>query len=367
MLFSYLTLADPQLTSSGSYDYRDGCRAQRPRLQGPSGPAAAESRGSVVSGEQDKTGEPTSRLRRTAGGSAGRERKPAWVFITRGRSSESITGCGEVVLMGLLSGVMVEMAAGLQTPRQCCVTWVPWSFGFQGCSPTVAGGASVEGSSLQDALSHPRHWEEFRSVPLPPVTVHEGDPKVELVAGSGVFMTRGQLMNCHLGAGVKHKVLLRGCWPRSSTVTVQNFATNFKENPSLPDGLRPLAPAIRKAKREQEEAEVSRGGGAARSSPFELDLRQLSASYSAWSSAVRRETFRRVAWGGAAWTGGGRLMGGEADRGGRYRLNHLHTSLPFPPALPPPPHTPPSQQSPLLLIEDGRHRREGGGASGRQQ
>lgn len=27
--------------------------------------------------------------------------------------------------------------------------------------------------------------------------------------GSGVFMTRGQLMNCHLCAGVKHKVLLR--------------------------------------------------------------------------------------------------------------------------------------------------------------
>lgn len=28
-------------------------------------------------------------------------------------------------------------------------------------------------------------------------------------SGSGVFMTRGQLMNCHLCAGVKHKVLLR--------------------------------------------------------------------------------------------------------------------------------------------------------------
>lgn len=32
---------------------------------------------------------------------------------------------------------------------------------------------------------------------------------VGLVKGSGVFMTRGQLMNCHLCAGVKHKVLLR--------------------------------------------------------------------------------------------------------------------------------------------------------------
>lgn len=29
------------------------------------------------------------------------------------------------------------------------------------------------------------------------------------LAGSGVYITRGQLMNCHLCAGVKHKVLLR--------------------------------------------------------------------------------------------------------------------------------------------------------------
>lgn len=32
---------------------------------------------------------------------------------------------------------------------------------------------------------------------------------VRMFPGSGVFMTRGQLMNCHLCAGVKHKVLLR--------------------------------------------------------------------------------------------------------------------------------------------------------------
>ncbi|XP_028319170.1 nucleus accumbens-associated protein 2 [Gouania willdenowi] len=39
----------------------------------------------------------------------------------------------------------------------------------------------------------------------------EGEPgeKLELVAGTQVFMTRGQLMNCHLCAGIKHKVLLR--------------------------------------------------------------------------------------------------------------------------------------------------------------
>uniref|UniRef100_A0A672NQW7 Nucleus accumbens-associated protein 2-like n=1 Tax=Sinocyclocheilus grahami TaxID=75366 RepID=A0A672NQW7_SINGR len=98
-----------------------------------------------------------------------------------------------------------------------------------------------------------------------PALYTEGDPgeRQELIAGSGVFMTRGQLMNCHLCAGVKHKVLLRrllaaffdrntladscGTGIRSSncdpnrkpldsrilnTVKLycQNFAPNFKES-----------------------------------------------------------------------------------------------------------------------------------------
>ncbi|XP_005987441.1 nucleus accumbens-associated protein 2 [Latimeria chalumnae] len=98
-----------------------------------------------------------------------------------------------------------------------------------------------------------------------PKLYSEGDPgeKLELVAGSGVFITRGQLMNCHLCAGVKHKVLLRrllatffdrntlanscGTGIRSSTsdpsrkpldsrvlnavkLYCQNFAPNFKES-----------------------------------------------------------------------------------------------------------------------------------------
>uniref|UniRef100_A0A3B3Z9G9 NACC family member 2 n=1 Tax=Periophthalmus magnuspinnatus TaxID=409849 RepID=A0A3B3Z9G9_9GOBI len=98
-----------------------------------------------------------------------------------------------------------------------------------------------------------------------PALYAEGDPgeKLELVAGSGVLMTRGQLMNCHLCAGVKHKVLLRrllatffdrntlanscGTGIRSSTndptrkpldnrvlntvkLYCQNFAPNFKES-----------------------------------------------------------------------------------------------------------------------------------------
>ncbi|KAA0716334.1 Nucleus accumbens-associated protein 2 [Triplophysa tibetana] len=110
-----------------------------------------------------------------------------------------------------------------------------------------------------------------------PALYTEGDPgeRLELIGGlrspcfsvavegSGVFMTRGQLMNCHLCAGVKHKVLLRrllaaffdrntladscGTGIRSSncdpnrkpldsrilnTVKLycQNFAPNFKES-----------------------------------------------------------------------------------------------------------------------------------------
>ncbi|XP_037115608.1 nucleus accumbens-associated protein 2-like isoform X1 [Syngnathus acus] len=98
-----------------------------------------------------------------------------------------------------------------------------------------------------------------------PALYAEGEPghKLELVAGSGVLMTRGQLMNCHLCAGVKHKVLLRrllatffdrntlanscGTGIRSSTndpsrkpldnrvlntvkLYCQNFAPSFKES-----------------------------------------------------------------------------------------------------------------------------------------
>ncbi|XP_041793885.1 nucleus accumbens-associated protein 2-like [Chelmon rostratus] len=237
----------------------------------------------------------------------------------------------------------------------------------------------------------------------------EGDPgeKVELVAGSGVFMTRGQLMNCHLCAGVKHKVLLRrllatffdrntlanscGTGIRSSTndpsrkpldnrvlntvkLYCQNFAPNFKESEMnviaadmctnarrvrkrwlpkiqslLPDSL-PASSQPRKGKRGGGSGGSGGGGQGGEAaaqpsgSPFELDLRQLSASYLGLEAPLYTDRREREAAGererekeapaallphlqfaGSRGGGGGGgqaeegLMGGEADGGGRLQ------------------------------------------------
>ncbi|XP_053145037.1 nucleus accumbens-associated protein 1 isoform X2 [Hemicordylus capensis] len=98
-----------------------------------------------------------------------------------------------------------------------------------------------------------------------PKLYDEGDPaeKLELVTGTNVYISRAQLMNCHVSAGTRHKVLLRrllasffdrntlanscGTGIRSSTndpsrkpldsrvlhavkFYCQNFAPNFKES-----------------------------------------------------------------------------------------------------------------------------------------
>ncbi|KAL2101400.1 hypothetical protein ACEWY4_003161 [Coilia grayii] len=98
-----------------------------------------------------------------------------------------------------------------------------------------------------------------------PKLYEEGDPaeKLELVSGTNVYISRAQLMNCHISAGTRHKVLLRrllaaffdrstlanscGTGIRSSTndpsrkpldnrvlhavkFYCQNFATSFKES-----------------------------------------------------------------------------------------------------------------------------------------
>ncbi|XP_006768297.1 PREDICTED: nucleus accumbens-associated protein 1 [Myotis davidii] len=81
-----------------------------------------------------------------------------------------------------------------------------------------------------------------------PKLYDEGDPseKLELVTGTNVYITRAQLMNCHVSAGTRHKVLLRrllasffdrwvwflriGAVHSPRTDYCQNFAPNFKES-----------------------------------------------------------------------------------------------------------------------------------------
>lgn len=65
----------------------------------------------------------------------------------------------------------------------------------------------------------PRSFQLLLPLPLPLTRLcASSDPMARegheaffclVAAGSGVYITRGQLMNCHLCAGVKHKVLLR--------------------------------------------------------------------------------------------------------------------------------------------------------------
>nr|XP_014335190.1 PREDICTED: LOW QUALITY PROTEIN: nucleus accumbens-associated protein 1 [Bos mutus] len=83
-----------------------------------------------------------------------------------------------------------------------------------------------------------------------PKLYDEGDPseKLELVTGTNVYITRAQLMNCHVSAGTRHKVLLRrllaSFFDRNTLANscgdsrvlhavkyyCQNFAPNFKES-----------------------------------------------------------------------------------------------------------------------------------------
>ncbi|XP_064179746.1 nucleus accumbens-associated protein 1-like [Anguilla rostrata] len=72
-----------------------------------------------------------------------------------------------------------------------------------------------------DTRSRMRMRQDLASLPAELITqignrchpklYEEGDPaeKLELVSGTSVFITRAQLMNCHVSAGTRHKVLLR--------------------------------------------------------------------------------------------------------------------------------------------------------------
>uniref|UniRef100_A0A665VTS2 Nucleus accumbens-associated protein 1-like n=1 Tax=Echeneis naucrates TaxID=173247 RepID=A0A665VTS2_ECHNA len=74
------------------------------------------------------------------------------------------------------------------------------------------GGRGGRGArSRQDLASLPAELISQIGNRCHPKLYEEGDPaeKLELVSGTSVFISRAQLMNCHVSAGTRHKVLLR--------------------------------------------------------------------------------------------------------------------------------------------------------------
>ncbi|KAM9857532.1 nucleus accumbens-associated protein 1 [Aulostomus maculatus] len=77
---------------------------------------------------------------------------------------------------------------------------------------TDSGGRGGRGGrSRQDLASLPSELISQIGNRCHPKLYEEGDPaeKLELVSGTSVFISRAQLMNCHVSAGTRHKVLLR--------------------------------------------------------------------------------------------------------------------------------------------------------------
>ncbi|XP_075939116.1 nucleus accumbens-associated protein 1 isoform X1 [Anarhichas minor] len=81
-------------------------------------------------------------------------------------------------------------------------------------APDSGGGGGRGGRgarSRQDLASLPAELISQIGNRCHPKMYEEGDPaeKLELVSGTSVFISRAQLMNCHVSAGTRHKVLLR--------------------------------------------------------------------------------------------------------------------------------------------------------------
>ncbi|XP_029949022.1 nucleus accumbens-associated protein 1-like isoform X1 [Salarias fasciatus] len=76
---------------------------------------------------------------------------------------------------------------------------------------SVGGRGGRGGRSRQDLASLPAELISQIGNRCHPKLYEEGDPaeKLELVSGTSVFISRAQLMNCHVSAGTRHKVLLR--------------------------------------------------------------------------------------------------------------------------------------------------------------
>ncbi|XP_062420389.1 nucleus accumbens-associated protein 1 [Pungitius pungitius] len=79
-------------------------------------------------------------------------------------------------------------------------------------APDSGGGRGGRGArARQDLASLPAELISQIGNRCHPKMYEEGDPaeKLELVSGTSVFISRAQLMNCHVSAGTRHKVLLR--------------------------------------------------------------------------------------------------------------------------------------------------------------
>ncbi|KAK1799149.1 hypothetical protein P4O66_007400 [Electrophorus voltai] len=156
--------------------------------------------------------------------------------------------------------------------RQICNMYTMYSMLNMGAAATERVEALPDHSETRSRM---RGRQDLASLPAEliaqignrchPKLYEEGDPaeKLELVTGTGVYISRAQLMNCHVSAGTRHKVLLRrllaaffdrstlanscGTGIRSSTndpsrkpldsrvlhavkFYCQNFATSFKES-----------------------------------------------------------------------------------------------------------------------------------------
>ncbi|XP_036408965.1 nucleus accumbens-associated protein 1 [Megalops cyprinoides] len=159
--------------------------------------------------------------------------------------------------------------------RQICNMYTMYSMLNVGAAAAGERVDALPDHLTSDSRGRMRVRQELASLPAELITqignrchpklYEEGDPaeKLELVSGTSVFITRAQLMNCHVSAGTRHKVLLRrllasffdrntlanscGTGIRSSTndpsrkpldsrvlhavkFYCQNFATSFKES-----------------------------------------------------------------------------------------------------------------------------------------
>ncbi|MEQ2187081.1 Nucleus accumbens-associated protein 1 [Goodea atripinnis] len=99
--------------------------------------------------------------------------------------------------------------------RQICNMYTMYSMlnaGAAELAPDSGGGRGGKGGrSRPDLASLPAELISQIGNRCHPKLYEEGDPaeKLELVSGTFVFISRAQLMNCHVSAGTRHKVLLR--------------------------------------------------------------------------------------------------------------------------------------------------------------